>query len=119
MSDTVLLAIVGVFALVIKEYFDWQRAKEANKKIDIAVKNQNTKMNELTNQVEVIHKATNGLVVALGETKLAQGMAEGTAAGLQQGRAEHRDTGEHTAPNDRPTKLPGPDHPILPRPSGF
>ena len=41
---------------------------------------------QLGRQVEVIHKATNSLAAAMGEAKLAQGTAEGTAVGLAQQR---------------------------------
>lgn len=41
-------------------------------------------------KVEEVRHATNGLTKALGDAKKAQGVAEGTAAGLEQGRAEEK-----------------------------
>lgn len=49
-SDTVWLAFIGVLTLAVKEYFDWRRSQEANRQ-RVA----------LSDKVEVIHAATNGM----------------------------------------------------------
>jgi flagellar biosynthesis/type III secretory pathway protein FliH len=43
---------------------------------------------KLSTKMEQVKTATDGMSERLGEAKLAQGTAEGHAAGLQQGRAE-------------------------------
>jgi len=95
-SDSVWLALIGLVSLLIKEWSDRSRSAanaSATQKVvvDVAAK-QDSKLAVVSNQVQEIHEATNGLTSALGEAKLAQGTAEGTAVGLQQGRDETRPT---------------------------
>ena len=45
---------------------------------------------KLSTKMEQVKTATDGMSERLGEAKLAQGTAEGHAAGLQQGRAEDK-----------------------------
>ena len=44
----------------------------------------------LSNKMETVKVATDGLSERLGEAKLKQGTAEGTAVGLAQGRSEEK-----------------------------
>ncbi len=85
MSDSVWLAIVGLVALVIKEYFDRLRARDAAQKVekvkvDLASSSKDTdrKLDSVAEKIEIVHKATNSmkdqLVEAVRDASFAKGV---------------------------------------------
>lgn len=101
MSDTVWLAIIGIIAMIVKDYLDRRRAEDTEKKIDtkvddvkktveIVTAQQNTKLNDLAGQVEQVHVATNSmkdvLVLATEKEALARGIKEGTETQQEKNR---------------------------------
>ncbi len=84
MSDAVWLAIIGLIALVIKEYFDRLRSKDAAEKV--AKVAEDLEKNEakhsdlivgVSKQVEEVHRATNGMKKELVEEVRQASFAQG------------------------------------------
>ena len=91
MSDAVWLAIIGVFAMALKEYFDHRRASRVAGKVEEvalttaqvkakvkAADDRNVeKMDALAESVVLVQKATNGLKEELVAEVRAASFAEG------------------------------------------
>lgn len=86
-SDSVWLAIIGIVAMVVKEYIDRQRAERMAKELvaaTVARAAQTARVEEVAHKVEVVaekveevHKATNSLTDRLVETTKTEAHAAG------------------------------------------
>lgn len=92
MSDAFWAGFFAVVALIVKDWLDSRRAERAARLVKVVAAKQeiateerkknveaaSAKMDDLAAKVEVIHKATNGMVKQLEEASFARGVKSET-----------------------------------------